>query len=69
MNKPKPGDWHMTVEILASGQPRAYADSYYYYRVTFEQCSYIRKGNATTTPPNDTYEPVAWVQSLIEPKL
>ena len=67
--KPKPGDWRMTVEVVASGQARRYADTVQQYRVLFEWCSWIRKGPVQTTPPNDSYEPVEWDQSVVEKHL
>ena len=56
------GDWRMTVETLAAGQPRAYADSVYRHRVRFER--------VPTLGANRTeYEPAKWEESVVLPKL
>ena len=43
---PKAGSSRFTFEILASGQPRPYADSHYHWRLTIEHVSYIRPPGA-----------------------
>lgn len=47
--------WHMEVECLAAGQPRAYADSVYTHKVTF-----------TRRPPNGEVEPRDIDEKLVE---
>ena len=46
----KPGDRRYTVQVLAAGQPRPYADSIGHVRVTFEWVPY---GGDGSWQPND----------------
>ena len=58
----KPGDWKMTVEVLASGQPRAYADTVHTYRVYFHRLPFKLPGRL--------WEPAAeWSEAIVRPKL
>jgi hypothetical protein len=60
----KPGDWKMTVQTLAAGQARAYADTVHTYRVFFHSIPY-------STKVTKVWEPAKWAdnEDLVRPKL
>ena len=52
----RPGTMRMTVETLAAGQPRAYADTRYHYRVTFEWVPWLG---------STEFEPCTWHENIV----
>lgn len=61
----KDGDWRMSIHCIAHGQPRAYADSVYTYRVYFEWIPY----DTRIKPEDKKFVPVAWNEELVKAKL
>jgi hypothetical protein len=49
---PRKGSYRYTVETIASGQPRPYADTIHHVRVTFEHVPWLNG--------KDEFEPACW---------
>jgi hypothetical protein len=61
-----PGTRRVTIETLAAGQPRAYADSVHHCRVTFEWVPYKKR------EPDEAFEfepCVNWKEEVVRDKL
>lgn len=63
---PKPSTRRYTVETLAAGQPRSYADTINHVRVTFEWVPYIKREPGV----EPVFEPCAnWTEEAVRDKL